>query len=189
MGVSHYTRYQVSAHAKERYKERINKSVTEIDMLKDIRQMMSKARFLNKERRGCESWLHEERNVVFLLDTKKYQVVTVYNTVEQYTSDKHSPVNQIEAEEENEIHPKVATLLSNFSGQAYTQQEKLYFSKLEPMYKEYAERIGNLSRMKNTEQFENKKIELNELQREIKRVNDEKNRILNDLKRFMKGAN
>lgn len=53
------------------------------------------------------------------------------------------------------------------------------------MYREYSERIDRLSRMKNPEYFDNGKIELKELQKEISRVVAEKNRVLKDLEQFI----
>jgi len=79
----------------------------------------------------------------------------------------------------------VIELLSNYSKQAYIKQEKHYFSKLAPLYKEYGERIDKLSRTKNREYFDNKKTELNELKSEINKVVSEKNRVLKDLKHFI----
>ena len=178
MGVSNHNRYKVTEHAKERYTERIDNAKSEFDILKDFRGILRDARFLSKENKGRESWLCEKRDVVVIIDPKKYSVITIYNSVEQYDSEDEATTNK-------DIHPKVQTIISNASKQAYVQQEKAYFAKLAPLYQEYSERIDKLSRTKNAEYFENKKIELNDLQKEISRIVSEKNRVLNDLKRFI----
>ena len=159
-------------------------------MLKDIRVLLSQARFLAKENKGCESWLHEDRNVVLILDTERFSVVTIYNSVEQYDnveqqdSTKNKVTENVKPKKQSELHPKVVTMLSNYSKQAYTQQEREYFAKLSPMYKEYGDRIGKLA-YTNIEHFVNKKAELNELQLEISRLVSEKNRVLKDLQHFI----
>jgi hypothetical protein len=180
MGVSHNQRYKVTQHAKDRYLERIDNNTNERNMLKEFDGILRNARFLAKERQGRESWFCEKRDVVIIIDPKKYSVITIYNSVEQYDSAEQ------EITDSKDIHPKVKEIISNASKQAYTQQEKAYFAKLAPMYKEYGDRIDKLSRTKNTEYFENKKIELNELQAEVSRVVTEKNRVLKDLKTFIK---
>lgn len=182
MGVSNYTRYKATSHAKERYLERIDNSKNELGMLKDFSAILSKSRFLSKEKRGRESWLCEARNIVTIINPTKYSIVTIYSSVEEYDS-----LEQL-SDEVKEIHPKVRDIISNASKQAHKQQEKSYFAKLAPMYKEYSERIDNLSRMKNQKYFDNKKIELKELQREITRVVAEKNRVLKDLEQFELGG-
>lgn len=179
MGVSHHNRYKITKHARERYLERIDSTKSELDVIKDIREILGEARFLSKEHRGCESWLYENRNIVVIINPKKYSVVTIYNSIEQYDNTDEDTKN------DNDVHSKVQAIISNASKTAYVQQEKVYFSKLAPMYKEYGDRIDKLSRTKNTEYFENKKIELDDLQREIRRVVSEKNRVLSDLKQFI----
>lgn len=71
MGVSHYDRYKVTNHAKERYTERINNATNERLMLKDFNTILRNARFLSRERQGRESWFSEERNIVVIIDPKK----------------------------------------------------------------------------------------------------------------------
>lgn len=178
MGVSHNNRYRVTQHAKERYLERIDNKVNERTMLKEFHQILRTGRFLAKENKGRESWICDKRGAVVIIDPKNYSVITVYKSVEQYDSADEETINE-------DVHPKVQEIISVASKTAYVQQEKAYFAKLAPMYQEYGERIDKLSRTKNTEYFENKKIELNDLQREISRVVAEKNRILNDLKQFI----
>lgn len=179
MGVPFNDRYKVTQHAKDRYMERINNSIREIDMLKDFSHILRNADFLAKEHKGRESWLLEEKGIVIIIDPKKYSVITIYNSVEQYDNAENDNI------EKNDLHPKVLKLFSNYSKQAYIQQEKYYFEKLAPLYKEYGERIDKLSRTRNTEHFDNKKIELNELQQEITQIVTEKNRILKDIKQFI----
>lgn len=180
MGVPNHSRYKATDHAKERYWQRIDATKTETDVVNEFKRILHNARFLSKEYKGRESWLCEIRDVVVIIDPRKYSIVTIYRSVDEYDSAEQTKAPA------NEIHPKVQTIIANSARTAYVQQEKSYFARLAPMYKEYGDRIDKLSRTKKTEYFENKKIELDDLQKEISQLVAEKNRVLKDLKSFMK---
>lgn len=185
MGVSNYHRYKITRHAKERYAQRIDGNKNKNGVERDFRTLLSNARYLGKEHNEKESWLCEKTNVVLILDPKTYTVITVYNSVEQY---KETEGKEVESRpnRSRKLHPKVEAIISNASKQAYIQQEKKYFAKLAPLYKEYGDRIDKLSRTTNAEHFENKRVELNDLQKEISRIVKDKNKVLSDLKGFIK---
>lgn len=182
MGVSNYNRYTITRHAKERYKERINNELNELEILKDFNQIMRESRFLANETHHKQSWFCEERKIVIITDPRHFLVVTIYRSVEEYEDCKDTN------EQENEIHPEVQKLMSESAKNHYSTKEKEYLLRIAPLYAEYAERMEKLAKTTLKDAFEKKRNELEELKDSIKRLECEKREVLTGLRNyFVKG--
>lgn len=193
MGVSNFARYKVSQHAKDRYRERIDSTATELDILKGFTRLLSQSEFLAKEHQGRLSYFDRKRSIVTLICPATYEVITVFNSMDQYSLDVNNTVSNKnvalpeteEVEETEEMNPKVNNIISDLAEQAYTAKNKEYMRLLAPLYVECGERMGNLSRLKRKDYYDTAMDELVELEDQIAALTSEREEVLTGLISFI----
>lgn len=186
MGLPKLDKYQVTNHAKKRYMERINGSVTNSDeILKSFRRILHESRFMAHEPKGRQSWFYESECVVTIIDSIHYNIVTVYSSKEDYEQDrivdvtvKNSLLEEETAPEEIPLHPKAMEILAELAKENHYKQTKHYYALLAPLYKQYGDIMDNLSRTKRTDFYDNKTKELDAVRKQIKTLVKEKNDVL-----------
>lgn len=182
MGVSNFNFYEVTQHAKDRYIERIDSSKKDDNSIKKaFITIMHRADYLGRTANDCEAWLDREENIVLILKKKQYKIITVYHNLDDYREKEKEFMNEKEGKG---MHLVVKNMLAEFSKKAYLSQEKNYYSAIGPLFKEYGERMDNLSRMKNPKDYMNKQKEMTDTFNLIKEIEEEKTQVLSELKMF-----
>lgn len=162
MGAPNYSQYTLTKHSIERYRERIERTAKEYEILKDVRNLLKDAEYVDTAvHNGSQKWLHRERGIIMVLDTYKKALVTIH------------PESCDSIVVPNAIHPSVIKRISEVAKEIQKQELKRYYGILGGMYEEYGQRMGNLSRVKNPDYYTRGTEELEELRGDIKVIEDE----------------
>lgn len=192
MGLPNSNRFRITDHAKVRYLERINAKATNEQMLKDFRTIMQGSSFLSKENAGRESWFYPTKNIVLILDTFNYKVITIYSSLKEAEMLKNITNEdgvcgidcEVKSEKETE-YSLVEKTISNFADEWSLSVSRKYYSELANLYAEYAERMDKLSKTTKPLIFKNKKIEAEKVRDEIGRLEREHIDIMKEVKEYI----
>lgn len=192
MGLPNSNRFRITDHAKMRYLERINAKATNEQMLKDFRTIMQGSSFLSKENAGRESWFYPTKNIVLILDTFNYKVITIYSSLKEAEMLKNNMNEdgvcgidcEVESEKETE-YSLVEKTISNFADEWSLSVSRKYYSELANLYAEYAERMDKLSKTTKPLIFKDKKIEAEKVRDEIGRLEREHSDIMKEVKEYI----
>lgn len=188
MGLPNSNRFRITDHAKVRYLERINAKATNEQMLKDFRTIMQGSSFLSKENAGRESWFYPTKNIVLILDTFNYKVITIYSSLKEAEMLKNitneDGIYEIESEKETE-YSLVEKTISKFADEWSLSVSRDYYGKLAELYAEYAERMDKLSKTTKPLIFKDKKIEAEKVRDEIGRLEREHSDIMKEVKEYI----
>lgn len=78
MGLSNFTQYSLTKHALQRYGERINASLTSVEMHKAVRAGLSRADRVEIRGDGTQVWVNPEDKIAYVVDVSSRKVITVY---------------------------------------------------------------------------------------------------------------
>lgn len=181
MGLSHYQRYTVTDHAMDRYRERFNANETNENITKIIIQWLSKADFLEKQKRGRQAWFNNEQKIIIVVDPSDFKVITLYGTMADHDSDDYIDKDY----DVIEVHPTAEKIVSNLVKEKYRSIKTGYYEHLGQLYKEYGDRIDKLSRTTKPNMFKVKEREAKQLKREINLLEEECSNVTRSLKTYI----
>ena len=198
MGLPNQNRYRVTEHAAQRYAQRIEyKANTNTKALKGFRKLMNNAVILENKSDGTQVWLDEDSSIVFVVDPRKFNIITVYRSYDKYNeSDMRNiptqqqqeeySINEVEEEMENqELSNKTKKIISDIISDNYLRIEKEYYNKAIPIYTEYLDRLTRTAKTTRPDQYEANRSELKRLKDKIDKIEDEASVVTNELKTFI----
>ena len=198
MGLPNQNRYRVTEHAAQRYAQRIEyKANTNTKALKGFRKLMNNAVILENKSDGTQVWLDEDSSIVFVVDPRKFNIITVYRSYDKYNeSDMRNiptqqqqeeySINEVEEEMENqELSNKTKKIISDIISDNYLRIEKEYYNKAIPIYTEYLDRLNRTAKTTRPDQYEANRSELKRLKDKIDKIEDEASVVTNELKTFI----
>lgn len=180
MGLSHYQRYTITDHSMDRYRERFNANENNENITKIIIQWLSKADFLEKQKRGRQAWFNNEQKIIIVVDPSDFKVITLYGTMAEHDSDDYIGDNEI-----IEVHPTAEKIVSDLVREKYRSVKTNYYERLGQLYKEYGDRIDKLSRTTKPIMFKEKEVEAKQLKREINLLEEECSNVTRSLKTYI----
>ena len=102
MGLPNQNRYRVTEHAAQRYNQRIDyKANTNTKALKGFRKLMNNATILENKSDGTQVWLDEDSAIVFVVDPRKFNIITVYRSFGKYNESDMRNITMKKQEEDN----------------------------------------------------------------------------------------
>lgn len=176
MGVPNLGRYEITHHAMQRYKERIDPAVKNGDAIKALRQGMTHATFLENANRNCQAWLTED-NTVLILNTARFEIVTVYKSDDSYRD---------MFEKGDVLSEPSAIILSDLVGPEIVRSKKKYYFALSTLYEQYAERATALTNTTRQDRFDATEAELLDLRKDIEKIESERNLVVSELSTFVR---
>ena len=196
MGLPNQNRYRVTEHAAQRYAQRIDyKANTNTKALKGFRKLMNNATILENKSDGTQVWLDEDSAIVFVVDPRKFNIITVYRSYDKYnesdmrnipTQQQEDSINEVEEEMENqELSNKTKKIISDIISDNYLRIEKEYYNKAIPIYTEYLDRLNRTAKTTRPDQYEANRSELKRLKDKINKIEDEASVVTNELKTFI----
>ena len=196
MGLPNQNRYRVTEHAAQRYAQRIEyKANTNTKALKGFRKLMNNATILENKSDGTQVWLDEDSAIVFVVDPRKFNIITVYRSYDKYnesdirnipTQQQEDSINEVEEEMENqELSNKTKKIISDIISDNYLRIEKEYYNKAIPIYTEYLDRLNRTAKTTRQDQYEANRSELKRLKDKIDKIEDEASVVTSELKTFI----
>lgn len=197
MGLPNQNRYRVTEHAAQRYTQRIDyKANTNTKALKGFRKLMNNATILENKSDGTQVWLDEDSAIVFVVDPRKFNIITVYRSYDKYNESdirniptqqqQEDSINEVEEEMENqELSNKTKKIISDIISDNYLRIEKEYYNKAIPIYTEYLDRLNRTAKTTRPDQYEANRSELKRLKDKIDKIEDEASVVTNELKTFI----
>lgn len=179
MGVSKHDYYQLTPHAKKRYKERIDFTVSNTQMLKDVRKHLCTATCLTKKSNNREVWLSEENKIVYILETSVFKVITVYRSVAEYQED------QAEDQVAETLHPKAVAIVSDLVKTKYRSVKTTYYAELAELYTTFGNRLDTLSRTSRNDMFHEGEEAIQLLKQSIVELEKESKDVLESLDTYI----
>lgn len=197
MGLPNQNRYRVTEHAAQRYAQRIDyKANTNTKALKGFRKLMNNAVILENKSDGTQVWFDEDSAIVFIVDPRKFNIITVYRSYDKYNESdmrniptqqqQEDSINEVEEEMENqELSNKTKKIISDIISDNYLRIEKEYYNKAIPVYTEYLDRLTRTAKTTRPDQYEANRSELKRLKDKIDKIEDEASVVTNELKTFI----
>lgn len=197
MGLPNQNRYRVTEHAAQRYAQRIEyKANTNTKALKGFRKLMNNATILENKSDGTQVWLDEDSAIVFVVDPRKFNIITVYRSYDKYNESdirniptqqqQENSINEVEEEMENqELSNKTKKIISDIVNDNYLRIEKEYYNKSIPIYTEYLDRLTRTAKTTRPDQYEANRSELKRLKDKIDKIEDEATIVTSELKTFI----
>lgn len=197
MGLPNQNRYRVTEHAAQRYGQRIDyKANTNTKALKGFRKLMNNATILENKSDGTQVWLDEDSAIVFVVDPRKFNIITVYRSYDKYNESdirniptqqqQEDSINEVEEEMENqELSNKTKKIISDIVNDNYLRIEKEYYNKAIPIYTEYLDRLTRTAKTTRPDQYESNRSELKRLKDKIDKIEDEATIVTSELKSFI----
>src|SRR5574344_1303818 len=198
MGLPNQNRYRVTEHAAQRYAQRIDyKANTNTKALKGFRKLMNNATILENKSDGTQVWLDEDSAIVFVVDPRKFNIITVYRSFDKYNEsdmrnipmqkqEEDSIVNDTEEEMNNqELSNKTKKIISDIVNDNYLRIEKEYYNKAIPIYTEYLDKLTRTAKTTRPDQYEANRSELKRLKDKIDKIEDEASIVTSELKTFI----
>ena len=197
MGLPNQNRYRVTEHAAQRYAQRIEyKANTNTKALKGFRKLMNNATILENKSDGTQVWLDEDSAIVFVVDPRKFNIITVYRSYDKYNESdirniptqqqQEDSINEVEEEMNNqELNSKTKKVISDIISDNYLRIEKEYYNKSIPIYTEYLDRLNRTAKTTRPDQYEANRSELKRLKDKIDKIEDEASVVTNELKTFI----
>lgn len=197
MGLPNQNRYRVTEHAAQRYAQRIEyKANTNTKALKGFRKLMNNAVILENKSDGTQVWLDEDSSIVFVVDPRKFNIITVYRSYDKYNESdmrniptqqqQEDSINEVEKEMNNqELNSKTKKIISDIISDNYLRIEKEYYNKSIPIYTEYLDRLTRTAKTTRPDQYEANRSELKRLKDKIDKIEDEASVVTNELKTFI----
>lgn len=197
MGLPNQNRYRVTEHAAQRYTQRIDyKANTNTKALKGFRKLMNNATILENKSDGTQVWLDEDSAIVFVVDPRKFNIITVYRSYDKYNESdmrniptqqqQEDSINEVEEEMENqELSNKTKKIISDIVNDNYLRIEKEYYNKAIPIYTEYLDRLNRTAKTTRPDQYEANRSELKRLKDKIDKIEDEASVVTSELKTFI----
>ena len=197
MGLPNQNRYRVTEHAVERYSQRIDyKANTNTKALKGFRKLMNNATILENKSDGTQVWLDEESAIVFVVDPRKFNIITVYRSFDKYNESdmrnipvqkqEEDSINEMEEEmNSQELNSKTKKIISDIISDNYLRIEKEYYNKAIPVYTEYLDRLTRTAKTTRPDQYEANRSELKRLKDKIDKIEDEASVVTSELKTFI----
>lgn len=196
MGLPNQNRYRVTEHAAQRYAQRIEyKANTNTKALKGFRKLMNNATILENKSDGTQVWLDEDSSIVFVVDPRKFNIITVYRSYDKYnesdmrnipTQQQEDSINEVEEEMNNqELNSKTKKIISDIISDNYLRIEKEYYNKSIPIYTEYLDRLTRTAKTTRPDQYEANRSELKRLKDKIDKIEDEATIVTSELKTFI----
>ena len=196
MGLPNQNRYRVTEHAAQRYAQRIEyKANTNTKALKGFRKLMNNATILENKSDGTQVWLDEDSAIVFVVDPRKFNIITVYRSYDKYnesdmrnipTQQQEDSINEVEEEmESQELSNKTKKIISDIISDNYLRIEKEYYNKAIPIYTEYLDRLNRTAKTTRPDQYEANRSELKRLKDKIDKIEDEASVVTSELKTFI----
>lgn len=196
MGLPNQNRYRVTEHAAQRYAQRIEyKANTNTKALKGFRKLMNNAVILENKSDGTQVWLDEDSSIVFVVDPRKFNIITVYRSYDKYnesdmrnipTQQQEYSINEVEEEMNNqELNSKTKKIISDIISDNYLRIEKEYYNKSIPIYTEYLDRLTRTAKTTRPDQYEANRSELKRLKDKIDKIEDEATIVTSELKTFI----
>ena len=199
MGLPNQNRYRVTEHAAQRYAQRIEyKANTNTKALKGFRKLMNNAVILENKSDGTQVWLDEDSSIVFVVDPRKFNIITVYRSYDKYNESdmrniptqqqQEDSINEVEEEMNNqELNSKTKKIISDIISDNYLRIEKEYYNKSIPIYTEYLDRLTRTAKTTRPDQYEANRSELKRLKDKIDKIEDEATIVTSELKTFIIG--
>ena len=196
MGLPNQNRYRVTEHAAQRYAQRIDyKANTNTKALKGFRKLMNNATILENKSDGTQVWLDEDSAIVFIVDPRKFNIITVYRSYDRYnesdmrnipTQQQEDSINEVEEEmNSQELNSKTKKVISDIISDNYLRIEKEYYNKAIPIYTEYLDRLTRTAKTTRPDQYESNRSELKRLKDKIDKIEDEASVVTSELKTFI----
>lgn len=197
MGLPNQNRYRVTEHAAQRYAQRIEyKANTNTKALKGFRKLMNNATILENKSDGTQVWLDEDSAIVFVVDPRKFNIITVYRSYDKYNESdirniptqqqQEDSINEVEEEMNNqELNSKTKKIISDIINDNYLRIEKEYYNKAIPIYTEYLDRLTRTAKTTRPDQYEANRSELKRLKDKIDKIEDEATIVTSELKTFI----
>ena len=206
MGLPNQNRYRVTEHAAQRYAQRIDyRSNTNTKALKGFRKLMNNAVILENKSDGTQVWLDEDSSIVFVVDPRKFNIITVYRSYNKYNEsdirniptqqqqqqqqqeeEEEDSINEMEEEmNSQELNSKTKKVISDIISDNYLRIEKEYYNKAIPIYTEYLDRLNRTAKTTRPDQYEANRSELKRLKDKIDRIEDEASVVTSELKTFI----
>ena len=196
MGLPNQNRYRVTEHAAQRYAQRIDyKANTNTKALKGFRKLMNNATILENKSDGTQVWLDEDSAIVFIVDPRKFNIITVYRSYDKYnesdmrnipTQQQEDSINEVEEEmNSQELNSKTKKVISDIISDNYLRIEKEYYNKAIPIYTEYLDRLTRTAKTTRPDQYESNRSELKRLKDKIDKIEDEASVVTSELKTFI----
>ena len=197
MGLPNQNRYRVTEHAAQRYAQRIEyKANTNTKALKGFRKLMNNAVILENKSDGTQVWLDEDSSIVFVVDPRKFNIITVYRSYDKYNESdmrniptqqqQEDSINEVEEEMNNqELNSKTKKIISDIISDNYLRIEKEYYNKSIPIYTEYLDRLTRTAKTTRPDQYEANRSELKRLKDKIDKIEDEASVVTNEWKTFI----
>lgn len=196
MGLPNQNRYRVTEHVAQRYAQRIEyKANTNTKALKGFRKLMNNAVILENKSDGTQVWLDEDSSIVFVVDPRKFNIITVYRSYDKYnesdmrnipTQQQEDSINEVEEEMNNqELNSKTKKIISDIISDNYLRIEKEYYNKSIPIYTEYLDRLTRTAKTTRPDQYEANRSELKRLKDKIDKIEDEATIVTSELKTFI----
>ena len=197
MGLPNQNRYRVTEHAAQRYAQRIEyKANTNTKALKGFRKLMNNAVILENKSDGTQVWLDEDSSIVFVVDPRKFNIITVYRSYDKYNESdmrniptqkqQEDSINEVEEEMNNQkLNSKTKKIISDIISDNYLRIEKEYYNKAIPIYTEYLDRLNRTAKTTRPDQYEANRSELKRLKDKIDKIEDEATIVTSELKTFI----
>lgn len=197
MGLPNQNRYRVTEHATQRYAQRIDyKANTNTKALKGFRKLMNNATILENKSDGTQVWIDEDSAIVFVVDPRKFNIITVYRSYDKYNESdmrnipiqqqQEDSINEVEEEMNNqELNSKTKKVISDIISDNYLRIEKDYYNKAIPIYTEYLDRLTRTAKTTRPDQYESNRSELNRLKDKIDKIENEATIVTSELKSFI----
>lgn len=197
MGLPNQNRYRVTEHAAQRYGQRIDyRANTNTKALKGFRKLMNNATILENKSDGTQVWLDEDSAIVFVVDPRKFNIITVYRSYDKYNESdmrnipiqqqQEDSINEVEEEMNNqELNSKTKKVISDIISDNYLRIEKDYYNKAIPIYTEYLDRLTRTAKTTRPDQYESNRSELNRLKDKIDKIENEATIVTSELKSFI----
>ena len=194
MGLPNQNRYRVTEHAAQRYAQRIDYMAnTNTKALKGFRKLMNNATILENKSDGTQVWLDEDSAIVFVVDPRKFNIITVYRSYDKYNESdirniptqqqQEDSINEVEEEmESQELSNKTKKIISDIVNDNYLRIEKEYYNKAIPIYTEYLDRLNRTAKTTRPDQYEANRSELKRLKDKIDKIEDEATIVTSELK-------
>jgi len=178
MGLAHSDKFKVSKHAVKRYRERIDGEAKIGDIDKIVRGLLNKVEFVEDLNGAKEAWVNRKEDIMFIINSETKRIITLYHPSDDYYKK--------ESYSARHLHPVTSSLLKQFIAEATYKEEKKYFGLLAEKYSIYAEKLNSMSRAKRPDIYEVGKTQIEDLRKEITSLEQEKDRVLEELKSLKK---
>ncbi|WAX15830.1 hypothetical protein EH802P2_00068 [Enterococcus phage EH802P2] len=174
MGVPNFVQYTLSAHATQRFNERIDNSKTNMEILKFVRGGLSRANRIEVKPDGSQVWLDELEEITYIISVGAKKVITVYRSTDREASElrqavaKSSP--QLQKAIENTAKRLVNTAIRDSSQELIALTERAL------------ELYTLTATLKRGDVLRVKMLELEVIEEEIDKIKRERNTLVSEAK-------